>query len=115
MNREEGIVKYIIEFTAYDLEPLHIIVSALISERLCESPKAVVECIVELVKKNYLVVYTHSGVSGAPYIKVDVINEEELFSDVEKRNQFENYPEGKEYFFRATDKGLSIIEELNSN
>jgi hypothetical protein len=111
MTKKEKIEKYILDFSAYDLEPLHIIVSSLISEGLCEDYKSAVASIVELVKKGYLLSYSHSGESGADYIKTEEIDENELNSELEKRNQLETYPEGKEYFFKTSKKGLTLTAE----
>ena len=110
MVKKEKIEKYILEYAAYDLEPMHIIISALISEGLCENHKDAVGSIIELVKKGYLLAYSHSGESGAKYIKIEKKDIDKLYSDVEKRDQFNTYPGGKEYFFKTSDEGMKFVE-----
>jgi hypothetical protein len=110
----DNLKTYIIEFTAYDSEPLHLLISASIEKRLCESANCVVQPILELLKDNYLECYHHSCKGGDKYKAVYNLDQaalEEYIKRNEKHN-FENYPspeEGGEYFFKTTFKGLRPI------
>jgi hypothetical protein len=105
---------YILEFAAYDSEPLHLLISALIEKGLCESANRAVQPILELVQDNYLECYHHSCRGGDKYKAVDNLGPDALREYI-KRNEkynFENYPspeEGGEYFFKTTSKGLKSI------
>ena len=65
----------------------------------------------DLFRKGDLQAYSHSGKSGDPYVEIQEMDENEIYSDVEKRTDFENYPEGKEYFFKISKKAWESFKD----
>jgi len=106
--------EYILEFAAYDLEPLHLLISALIERELCESARCVIRPILELVRDDSLECYRHSGRDGDTYEKMHILTEVELtkYIDCHNKQAFKSYPspdEGGEYFLKTAAKGLEGI------
>jgi len=110
MTDKETIEKYIMEF-ALNEEPLYIIISAVMEEGLCETPREVVAILVEMFKKGYLVACSLSGIGGDQYVEVKDLDENEIYSIIEKRKDFKEYPEGKEFFFQTSEKAIGRFKE----
>ena len=108
---KEKLIQYILHLAQFDSEPLHVIIPAVIDEGLCNDKDEVVEIIVELFNKGYLLAETHSGKSGDKYIRVDKIEKSEIMSNINERIELHEYPRGIEYFFKTTKKGYELIED----
>jgi hypothetical protein len=110
----EKIKQYILEYAAYDNEPFHLIISALLSEGLCKNANEIIPYIIELHKNGYLECYYHTCYSGNSYERIERIEEKDLEEYVSRNESqgFDEYPEkGGEYFFKTTSLGEKLIEK----
>ena len=101
--------KYILDFAAYNEEPLHIIISA-VSSRMNLSPEKIVLIIIELASRDYLECMLDSGLSEESLKRIN--NNEEMILDYVKRNEkqgFSEYPEEEEFYFKTTSKGWELL------
>lgn len=102
---------YILNYIAYDKEPLHLLISACLSDNICKTPYEIIKPLVDLLCEGFIESYHHSGFSGEPYKAVD-LREEELFSYINKniKSGFESYPEDEgEYFFHTSERGFRFV------
>jgi hypothetical protein len=112
----DSIKAYILDFCAYDDEPLHILLSALMDEKLCKKANDAIPILLNLLQEGLIKCSYHSGWSGDKYRPVENLKEADLVEQIrilEKYN-FTKYPksaEGGEYFFKTTDIGLKLIED----
>jgi hypothetical protein len=113
---EDKVKAYIISFAAYDSEPLHIVLSALIKEGLCESASCAIPAILELLQSKYIECYHHSGYSSDEYKRVNHLSEDAL-RDYIRQNEdegFREYPTpegGGEYYLKTTREGLQFADD----
>lgn len=107
---------YILDFCAYDLEPLHLLLSAVIERQLCASANSVIPVLLVLVQDKFLECYHHSTRDGEEYHKIDNIKETDLAEYIRchETEGFRDYPspeQGGEYFFKTTTAGCQLIED----
>lgn len=104
---------FLLDYAAYDSEPLHLLISAALSGKAIGNAQEIVEPLIELFRNGYIEAYHHSGFSGDPYESLDELKKDNLFYYIERNinNGFTSYPEkGGEFFFRTTDKGFELLK-----
>ena len=112
----DNLKRYILEFTAFGKEPLHILFGALSESKMCDDPNYAIHPILQLVKAGYLECYHHSGWAGDEYEKCTNLTEENLerYINIHAPNKFKEYPgpeEGGEFLFVTTEKGRQLIPD----
>ncbi|MEW6097265.1 MAG: hypothetical protein AB1567_12215 [bacterium] len=103
----EDIKRYILEYAAYDSEPFHLIISALLFEGLCKKANEIIPYIIKLQRDGYLECYYHTCYSGDSYKRIEKIKKSDLENYVYRNEPygFDEYPkEGGEYFFKTTEQ-----------
>lgn len=105
---------YILEFCLYDLEPLHIVLGALLSEKMIIDADEIIPLIIHSFKMNYIDLWWQSGYTKDDYEKVNTLTEDMLVSYIQKNihNHFKKYPlpeNGGEYFIKTTFSGEKLI------
>lgn len=105
-----------LEFCSYDEEPLHIVIDALLEEKLMEKAEDIIPLIMDFFDRHYINCWWHSCKSDDPYIRLNKINKEDLENYVRnnKRYSFKQYPlssDGGEYFIRTTDIGIKLVPD----
>ncbi|MBI4331766.1 MAG: hypothetical protein HY673_10845 [Chloroflexi bacterium] len=111
----DKIKAYILDFAEYDKEPLHIILGALLEEKLSTNVRDAVAPLLQLLNDGYIECYHHSSWSGDPYVRIPHLKEADLmrYVDLHEPEGFQEYPDpeqGGEYFFRTTQKGHALLE-----
>ncbi len=105
---------FILEFSSYDSEPLHILIDSAINSGLAMNPKEICNCLSNLCNKSYIECSWHSLEEFGEYIKIDALSLDQLIEYINKNRKFnfKEYPkEGGEYFFKTTEAGIELIPE----
>ena len=105
--------RYILSYTAYGKEPLHLLISSALSRGLCATEREMVPPLVALAQDGLLEADSHTGRSGDPYQPETQVTEGDLLSYIERNRKagFASYPEeGGEYFFRASRSGRKWLK-----
>ena len=97
---------YIVEFTLFGKEPLHIVMHVLIDDEVVSSAYLAVQPILELIRDGYVDCY------GNKYKPRNDITAKELikYIKINEPYKFEEYP-SREYYLKATDKGMDLFPD----
>ena len=101
---------YIVDFTLISEEPLHIILGAMLDEKIISDAREAIQPILELIQEGYL------ECLGNEYEEHNNLTEDELikYVKIHEPEKFEEYPsleQGGEYFLQATDKGRQLFPD----
>jgi hypothetical protein len=111
-TRKEDIREYVLYFAEYDKEPLYILVSGLVEHKVCKNPLEAAQALLDLVREGYLTTYLEADKDGDAYEMVEQIDEDAFLQIVRERKDFEKHPKDREFFFKTSEKGLSLIDNL---
>jgi len=107
---------YMLEFCDYDKEPLHIVIDALLDDKLIEKAEDIIPLILDSFNRHYINCWWDTGKADDPYIRLNEIKKDDLENYVRnnKRYSFKRYPsfsDGGEYYIRTTDIGIKLVPD----
>ena len=105
----------IVDYCAYDMEPFHLLFSAVTSEKeIPARPEHFVQALIELIEWGYIDTYYYAGKPGSTYLPVKGIKNSDLLSHLNRLIDFgiDSYPDGGEYFFRTTEDAYRYVSDM---
>ena len=107
------IIYYILNYCTYAEEPLHLIINSLIEENVGTNLKEIKSGIIDLIKKNEIIVFIYDK-KNEKYKKVNDFTEEKLekYLNLNNKNNFKDYPHNyEEIYIKTTEIGILQLKE----